>query len=108
MNDWVYPLISVDHVHDGDTFTGTCDRGDGEHVRETFRLLGINAPELGQPGADAAKQHLEQRLTTAKAVEVQWHERGDFGRPLTTVYCDGVNVNQEMLDLGLAEVYKRG
>lgn len=107
---WVYPMKDLGVVHDGDTVHMTLDLGFGEEVTETFRLLGINAPELRGPEpskALAAKGRLEQLISGASSVVVRTHRTGDFGRWLCTIWADGVNVNQRLLDEGLAIPYKR-
>ena len=106
---WVYPVLAIDHVHDGDTAMGVeQDLGFHEAAVRTCRLLGINAPEVGKPGWEAAQQRLAQLLDLSQhKVVVRTHRLGDFGRDLCTFWSDGVNVNQALLDEGLVVPYRR-
>jgi micrococcal nuclease len=71
------------------------------------RLLGVNTPEKGQPKADLATHHTTSRLL-GKDVILRNDQTVDvFDRLLATVLIDGVDFNQELLDEGLAVVYKR-
>lgn len=109
---WLFPLLKVRDVHDGDTFRGDLDLGDDRIAEDiTFRLLGIDAPELtgkeaNVPAALRARGYLADRLSKSKQTYVQAHDRGNFGRWLAVVYCDGENVNERMLELGLAKVFE--
>ncbi len=83
-------------VIDGDTFK--TNKG------KTVRLLGINAPEMFDPGGDLAKEFL-MNLILGKAVVLKKDvsEKDDYGRYLFYVYLDGKCVNEEMIRVGLAE-----
>ncbi|MBE0433615.1 thermonuclease family protein [candidate division WOR-3 bacterium] len=87
----------VTEVIDGDTFrTG---RGN------TVRLLGINAPEIGEPGADMAKHALAGMVLDRHVrLERDQTDEDDYGRLLRYVFVDGLNVNEEMVRLGYVEL----
>jgi micrococcal nuclease len=88
----------VDHVVDGDTFV----REDGESVR----LLGINAVEVGQPGADITKAFLESLILGKEVtLETDSVERDHFGRILAHVWVDTVYVNGRMVRKGYTQTY---
>jgi micrococcal nuclease len=71
------------------------------------RLLGVNTPERSRPGYEEATQHTTARLL-GKDVILRNDQTVDvFDRLLATVLIDGVDFNQELLDEGLAVVYKR-
>ena len=61
---------------DGDTF-----RVDNDGTRERVRLIGLDAPEIGEPGADEATEFLRKK-TEGKDVwlEFEGAERDRFGR----------------------------
>lgn len=85
----------VSEVIDGDTFKTR----DGKSIR----LIGINAPEIGEPCSLEAKEKLEElikrkRLRLEKDVE----DKDEYGRLLRYVYTDDLFVNSEMVRLGLA------
>ncbi len=86
---------TVTEVIDGDTFMV----GSG-----SIRLIGVNAPELGQPCSYDAKEKLEE-LVLGKQVRME-SDIGDkdvYGRLLRYVYVDGTFVNAEIVRLGLAK-----
>ena len=70
---------AVDAVFDGDTIL--IDNG------ETVRLIGINAPDRGQDGYQAAKEYLTKAVTD-KTVELEYDKYQDdkFGRILAYVW----------------------
>ena len=80
--------FSVIAVIDGDTFDVSPNwqwKGQsGNRVRPTF----LNAPELNEPGGQAAKQQLE-RLILNKTVEIGNAYRIDRGRLVCDVFYNG-------------------
>ena len=97
-------------VYDGDTVTLDIDLGFNFIIaRQKIRLLGINTPEVR---GDEREQGLVVRdrvrdLILNKDVILESHrdKSGKYGRWLGTIYLDGVNVNQLLLDEGLAKPY---
>jgi micrococcal nuclease len=86
----------VTEVIDGDTFK--TDKG------KTIRLLGINAPEIQDPGGDLAKEFLKNMIIDKKVIlKRDVTEKDDYGRYLCYVYINGRFVNKEMVRCGLAE-----
>ena len=86
----------VIEVIDGDTFK--TEQG------QTVRLLGINAPELTEPGGDIAKNWLNLVLLKSKVrLEKDVTEKDDYGRYLYYVYLNNIFVNAEIIRLGYAE-----
>lgn len=86
----------VIEVIDGDTFK--TDKG------KTVRLLGINAPEMTEPGGDLAKEFLKNMILNKKVgLKKDITEKDDYNRYLYYVYLDGKFVNEEMIRVGLAE-----
>lgn len=97
--------VRVLHVHDGDTFTGDIDLGFDLRMVLIFRLEGLNAPEVvgkEKVAGLASKAFLEDKINNAKEVLVKTAKREKYGRYLATVFCDGVNVNEQLLKDGLA------
>ena len=95
-------------VYDGDTIwvkTAGLPGSVGE-VRIKIRMLGINAPEISkkQPGAIEAKEYLSN-LILGKTVQCIFKDYDNFARVLGTVFYNGLNVNQHMIDKGLAIPY---
>lgn len=92
-NDFVVRVI------DGDTFITK----QGQKVR----LLGINAPEIGQPKADDATEFLKKKILN-KEVQLVIQEDYIFdiyNRVLAVVFVNGENINKILLEGGLAEIY---
>ena len=87
----------VTEVVDGDTFKTETGR--------TVRLLGINAPEIHDPGGDIAKQVLTY-LIKGKNVRLEGDvtDKDDYGRLLRYVFVNGDFVNAEMIRMGYAEL----
>lgn len=85
------------HVVDGDTL-------DVHNIR--IRLALVNTPEVGEPGFDTAKQFVI-KLCLGKNGEVNIDDdqrQGSFGREIGVVYCDGVNLNSELMSKGYAVI----
>lgn len=97
-------------VYDGDTVTANISLGFNMWMlKQKIRLYGIDTPELrGEERADGlvAKARLEE-LVMNKEILLESHldKSGKFGRWLGTLIVEGVNVNQLLVDEGLAEDY---
>lgn len=85
--------MTVTKVHDGDTFT----LGDGQRVR----LLGADAPELGNCGATESAKLLTS-LVLGKKVRITEEKRDTYGRRMGLVWISDKLVNEEMLEEGWA------
>jgi endonuclease YncB( thermonuclease family) len=88
--------VTVTHVVDGDTV----DISTGERVR----IIGIDAPEVGQCGADVATARLTQ-LVLDHAVDLPAGARDDvdrYGRFLRYVDVDGLDAGRTLIGEGLA------
>ena len=77
--------------------------------KQKARLLGINTPEARGKEREAglvSRDRLRE-LIDGKDIIVATHKDkgGKYGRLLATIFLDGVNVNQQLIDEGLAEVY---
>lgn len=113
------PRVHVRRVVDGDTFRGDLDLGwhtwqldPGRGGAGSFRLWGIDAPELGTPaGADAAG-YLAGLLAPGGQLgtfpilsyEVRWQD--NFGRTLCDLELpNGELVTEAMLGAGHAVVW---
>ncbi|MFH1226999.1 MAG: thermonuclease family protein [Planctomycetota bacterium] len=86
----------VANVTDGDSFV----LANGDKVR----LIGIDAPEAGDPGADIAKAFLE-RLILDKELRFEKGDenKDDYGRLLRYVFVSKTFVNAEMVKNGYAQ-----
>jgi micrococcal nuclease len=85
----------VTYVVDGDTL-------DINDIR--IRLSLVNTPEVGQAGFVPAKEFVEDLcLDKNGQVDIDDGQRqGSFGREIGIVYCDGINLNSELMKKGYA------
>lgn len=81
----------VTAVVEGDTFDVTPRWQRNGQSGERVRAAGYDAPELDQPGGQAAKAKLE-RLVLGRAVELREAYRVDRGRLVADVYLNGRNL----------------
>lgn len=98
-------FVRITVVHDGATVS--IKIGDGE---EKIRLIGIDAPELGQePWGKKAKRKLQdiiRRTDKSVRIELDVEERDKYGRLLAYLWTkDGRLVNEEMVRSGYALLY---
>ena len=88
---------TVRAVHDGDTVT--CHDTDGQARR--IRLLGIDAPELGQTHGREARAALARKVGERRVgVAARGHDR--HGRLLATLWIEERDINREMVAEGHA------
>jgi micrococcal nuclease len=90
--------LTVVEISDGDTFK----LSDGK----TFRLYGVNAPEVKEPYYEEAKA-FTQNLVLGKEISFEQENNykvDKFGRELGYLFVDGVNLNIELVKNGLARV----
>jgi len=88
----------VSRVIDGDTIELTNGI--------TIRYIGINTPEVGQPGAEEATE-ANRALVEGKKVRLEYdvQKQDKYGRTLAYVYLeDGIFVNAELVKQGYAQV----
>lgn len=98
--------VKVLKVYDGDTFTGEADLGFRVKIVQSFRLEGLDTPEInGKDKQDAldAKVFSSYYLNNAKEVLVRTKKTEKYGRYVATVFCDGVNLNEELIKEGYAK-----
>jgi endonuclease YncB( thermonuclease family) len=99
--------FKVVRVYDGDTIKAI---ENGKEV--TIRLVGIDAPEIstkkhlpGQPFCLEAKEYLSA-LVLNKVVNIKFYGKNKSGKSLGEIFAEKVNINIEMINAGLAEVYR--
>jgi micrococcal nuclease len=102
LNDDNIELVGiVTHIVDGDTLDINDNR---------IRLSLVDTPERGQKGYMEAKK-LVQNICLNKKGQVDIDDgqrRGDrYGRDIGVVYCNGININKELIDRNLAKIYLR-
>ncbi len=93
---WAEDTLICTAVIDGDTFK--LETGD------TVRLIGIDAPELSQPGGEMSREYLTCLiLNKGVTVEKGYEDKDKYNRLLRFVYIDDVCINEEMIKQGYAE-----
>lgn len=94
---------TVARVSDGDTITVMI-----EGVSQRVRLLGIDAPEDGMCGAEAATARLTE-LVLDRAVDLvadtASDERDRYDRILAYVETDGTDIGAQLISEGLVSAY---
>jgi micrococcal nuclease len=111
----------VTNIHDGDTITVVfrfCASSQNGFMKINIRMKGLDAPELKSQkletqAARVCTNELTRKLGQQKfwyVVMSKWDKYG--GRVIGEIYdtqdCKGVNVNQWLLDEGLAKPYNGG
>ena len=73
----------------------------------TIRLALIDAPERDESGFNEAKNFItEQCLNKNTEVDPDNNQGLTYGRTVGVAYCEGVNVNEAILDNDLADIYE--
>ena len=109
-----YRVKNIVKIIDGDTFDCILDLGFDVLLEARVRMMGIDTPEsrtrdLGEKKYGLmSKDYLKEALKNAEKIVIKTHkgeETGKFGRILGEIFCDGVNINQQMSDVGYAVAY---
>lgn len=101
----------VRSIYDGDTIRVDLDLGFGVWLRnQSLRLANIDTPEIRgveRPQGLISKAWVVERIPAGTDIIVQTFKdkTGKYGRWLAVIWHDGVNLNDEMVKLGLAEPY---
>ena len=112
--DFSYRVNKVTKVVDGDTIDVIIDLGFDIMYKSRVRLFGIDTPEsrtrdlVEKKYGLMSKDYLKEALKNAEKVVIKTHkgeETGKFGRILGEIFCDNVNINRQMCDVGHAVAY---
>ena len=108
-------VSNVISVYDGDTFRvniGSLPPIVGKNI--AIRLNGVDTPEIKgkcqyeKDLALEARDFVRNKLANAKEIKLTKIERGKYFRVVARVLIDGVSLEQELLDHGLAYKYNGG
>ncbi|KZX16100.1 thermonuclease precursor [Methanobrevibacter cuticularis] len=98
----------VTKVIDGDTIECDVDLGSNVYIHEKFRLNGINTPEL--TGSEKEEGKKAKEIVTSELLDKEIIIKSDkplktdkYGRWLATIYLDGINYNETLLERGVAK-----
>lgn len=119
---YTFEYVKVDRVVDGDTIHVTFDLGFNISHSTTIRFLDFDAPEIrlySNVSEDQKERGLEitnwlKKRIEGKIVSVKTRkhsgDREKYGRYLGIIYLDGVNIIDEMIELGFekTELEKAG
>jgi micrococcal nuclease len=112
MNKWIFLQVILLCVILGCTQQVTTISGveiiDGDTFRlatgDTVRLIGIDAPELSQPGGEVSREYLAHLLLGKPlTLEKGSEDRDKYNRLLRFVYINDLCINEEMIRQGYAE-----
>ena len=108
-------VTKVISVYDGDTFRVDIDSLSpivGKNI--PVRLEGVDTPEINgkcqyeKDLAIEARDFVRNKLSKAKEIKLNEIQRGKYFRVVAKVFIDGVSLEKELLDKGLAYKYKGG
>ena len=103
-----------ERVVDGYTIDVGLDLGSDILFKSRVRLFGIDTPESRTRNLDEkargklAAKFLSDAIKTAEQVVIKTElkdSRGKFGRVLGTVVCDGIDINEAMIENFMAAKY---
>jgi endonuclease YncB( thermonuclease family) len=113
---WTYPA-RVGRIVDGDTLTAIVALGESRFAFPRLRLRGIDTPELDTHAGRRAKDAVNEWLAEATTIVIRTQRTDAYGRYLADVkylpgesdpaivLSEGIYLNRELLDEGLARRY---
>jgi len=114
---YTYPA-KVESVIDGDTLWVIVDCGEGILTRQKLRLHLIDAPERKTPEGEKVTRFVRRVLRKTPDIVVCTHHYDKYTRYLAdvfylpdstnpkTIYAQGIYLNQQLIDKGLARQWK--
>jgi len=108
----------LERVIDGDTISVNIDCGFKTSLRQKLRFRSINTPEVKTAAGKRAKQFVQDALGPLDFFVIKTYGFGKYDRALVDVFYlpgekdaqkiakEGVLLNQQLLDRGLAELWK--
>lgn len=109
MNSYIWTGSQLKSVRtiDGDTIEVQFDLGFKIWTTQVLRFARINCPEkrTGKP-YEEAKKFTESSINNCKELKIVTYYRGKFGRYLADVFCDGINLNNLLIEKGHAVKYE--
>lgn len=105
--NYIYDVIEVREIHDGDTFKLLVDLGFYCSVTVITRLHKWNAPELISPDGIKARMFVQNEFRQAKKITIQsYKDARSFERWVCDVWLDGVLLGEKLEKAGLAKPIK--
>lgn len=106
--EWIYKYrAEIVRVIDGDTVECKVDLGFDVSLNAKFRMSGIDSPEIDTEAGKVTAARLRDLCPVGLKCVVQTRKdrKEKYGRYLAVIIKDGVNINQLLLDEGLAKKY---
>jgi micrococcal nuclease len=107
--------VTLDRIVDGDTIDVNVDLGFEIWVaKQRVRLYGLDTWESRTRNLEVkakgllAKAFTKQMVSEAEEIILISHGKGKYGRILGEVICDGVSLNDALIENGHAVVYDGG
>jgi len=107
-----YRVKSIVKIIDGDTFDCIMDLGFDVLLEARVRMAGIDTPESRTRDLEEKKfgllakewliEHLNDDIIISTELD---NEKGKFGRVLGTVWAEGTNINEKMIEEHMAVRY---
>lgn len=98
---------TVYNIVDGDTIDVEVDLGFKIYTKQRIRLNRIDTPERGDIGFKEATNRLKE-LILDKEIQLTTTKVSKWGYYLGDIYINDQNINQIMLNEGLAKSYNGG
>jgi micrococcal nuclease len=94
-------------IVDGDTVVIQIDLGFNMTMIDSFRLYGINAPEMSTQAGKDTKLYLGYILPLNSEIVVQTHKdkREKYGRWLAKIFFNDLDINFELIRTGHAVTF---
>jgi endonuclease YncB( thermonuclease family) len=103
---WDFPRATVVGVHDGDTVTMDVDLGFGISRRGLpFRLLGLNARELRDPGGSEARANLLTLIPIGTMLRLTSVKDDKYARYLAVLWLGDTDICQRLIDTDWAAAW---
>jgi len=107
MDTYIYNAY-VTSVYDGDTITCNINCGFGvELKKQKIRLFGLNTPEVrGEEKAEGiiSRDKLRERILEKEILlKTKKDKKGKYGRYLGVIYLGEENINDWLVESGLAK-----
>jgi micrococcal nuclease len=105
-----YKVKSIERIYDGDTITVNIDLGFHTYRTEILRFANLDTPEIRgseRPDGLISRDYVVSRINEAKEIIIRTYKdkTGKYGRYIADIYLDGVLLNDELIEEGLAEPY---
>lgn len=98
-------------IYDGDTITVVFAPFGSEYYKFNLRMLHYNCAEIKSKNPDEKAKAIQARdylrsLILDKIIDIDISSSDKYGRLLGVVHCNGVNINNAMLDTGHGKPYE--